>query len=589
MGLVVGFAEVAFLAVQKFYLGRIVRFGPDAAWLTPLASAVVFLVPGLVLALGLRHRDARGRWLTSIAVLAFLAYVSLLLLYYFLHPVAKVLLAAGLALQTARLAGRWRGGVDRMVGRSWPWLAALVAALAVGVRASDGISTGQSVPQTLEPSSSRPNVLLVVWDTVRAANLSLYGYHRDTTPNLDRWAKTGVIFDRATSTSPWTLPSHASLFTGRWAHELSANWEDPLDGRYPTLAELLSRQGYFTAAVVANTHYCGHEFGVGRGFASYEDYVPSPGEFLIASSLARAVVRSPWVRHAIGYYDSIPRRTASTVTRRILERLDQAGGRPFFAFVNYFDAHEPYLPPAPFRERFGPDLPRGNEHLIHDLRRSFRQDWTNRPASEIATEVDMYDGAIAYLDHELGRLLSELDARGVLDNTIVIVTSDHGEQFGEHGLFVHANSLYAPLLHVPLVISYPARLAGGGRIGGRVSLRDVPATIMDLAGLPDPGPFPGTSLVGEQTGGIRPPAAPVLSEVRFADWAQPSYPTAKGDMHSLIDNGHHYIRNGDGREELYALDLDPAERHDLSADREHRSLLEQLRTTLAEALRQPNP
>lgn len=192
---------------------------------------------------------------------------------------------------------------------------------------------------------------------------------------------------------------------------------------------------------------------------------------------------------------------------------------------------------------------------MHDL--STRRDWS---AAEIDSERAAYDGSIAWLDSELGKLFEALGARGRLDNTIVVVTSDHGEQFGEHGLMDHGNSLYRPLLEVPLVIVWPGRVPAGVRVDTPVSLRDLPATITDLVfGQPT---LPGRSLAGLWDDSSMIPS-PLLSElqegIRSPEWL----PVARGDLESLVVDDHHYIRNGDGREELYDLSADPEERRDL--------------------------
>jgi arylsulfatase A-like enzyme len=378
------------------------------------------------------------------------------------------------------------------------------------------------------------------------------------------------------------------MFTGRWPHEQTTNWESALDSRDVTLAEFLRGRGYMTAGFAANGQYCGHEFGLDRGFAHYEDYVATPQETLLSSSLGRMLALNDPIRRALNRYDTIARLDATAVNRRFLDWLSHVDERPFFAFLNYFDAHETYLPPPQFAMKFGPGEPRSNQQVTQELRRSLRNDWHKRPPEEIQAEVDVYDGAISYIDDELGRLLDGLRSRGLLDNTIVIVTSDHGEQFGEHGLFLHSNSLYHPLLHVPLLISYPGRVPSGQRVDGRASLRDIPATIVELIGAAGDQVFPGASLsrywsapnahAGDAGG------ATVLSEVKHSYWAEKWQPASRGDMHSLMNDRHHYIRNGDGREELYAIRTDPTEEHDLSGSEESRPLLERFRAELAAEL-----
>jgi arylsulfatase A-like enzyme len=194
----------------------------------------------------------------------------------------------------------------------------------------------------------------------------------------------------------------------------------------------------------------------------------------------------------------------------------------------------------------------------------------------------MYDGAIAYLDAELDRVLTTLQTRGVLDDTLVIVTSDHGEQFGEHGLFLHGNSLYRSLLHVPLIMRLP-RAVPAGHVSTRVTLRDIPATVLDLVGL-NAAPLPGMSLARHWTAGVNRDSSTdvAIAEVREAAWARlwaPAYPAAKGDMGSITDDRYHYIRNGDGREELYAV-ADTTEAHDISAAPESQPILERYRAIL---------
>ena len=204
----------------------------------------------------------------------------------------------------------------------------------------------------------------------------------------------------------------------------------------------------------------------------------------------------------------------------------------------------------------------------------------------------MYDGAIAYIDHQLDRLFGELQKRGILDNTIVIVTADHGEQFGEHGLFLHGNSLYPPLLHVPLMISYPARLPGGQRVTTPVSLRNLPVTIVDLIGLEKKKLFPGNSLLSTGRDGIRAEEStpePVLSDVRRGPWEEKWYPAAKGDMYSLMDERYHYIKNGDASEELYDLDHDAAGKKNIAGSEEGRGLLDRFARELKRLIKEQQP
>jgi len=191
----------------------------------------------------------------------------------------------------------------------------------------------------------------------------------------------------------------------------------------------------------------------------------------------------------------------------------------------------------------------------------------------------LHDWAITWLDVHLGDQFSRLSHRGLLDSTFVILTSDHGEEFGLHGLMEHGHSLYLPSLHVPLIISFPPRIPAG-HVTTAVSLRDIPATIMDLLGRGAASPFPGRTLLrfvdSVPSSG---PAAPdtIWASVRHASGQPPNYPVSKGDMQSLLRGRYHYIRNGDGREELYDIAADPLEQQDLSRVLELEPILMQLR------------
>ena len=201
----------------------------------------------------------------------------------------------------------------------------------------------------------------------------------------------------------------------------------------------------------------------------------------------------------------------------------------------------------------------------------------------VQAERDAYDGAIAYLDHQLGLLVDQLARRGVLENTLVIITADHGEQFGEHGLFGHINSLYLPLVHVPFLILFPSRVPAGIHVSQPVSLRDLPATIADLVGLRQNNAFPGRSLERSWRRGpeSRPSLAePALSEITRCEVEQGWYPIAAGDMQSLVVGRLHYIRRGDGREELYDIVSDARETEDLAERDDGRRVLPRLRAAL---------
>ncbi|HWP45488.1 MAG TPA: sulfatase, partial [Blastocatellia bacterium] len=391
----------------------------------------------------------------------------------------------------------------------------------------------------------------------------------------------GVVLEKALATSSWTLPSHASMFTGRFRHELPIDRVKPVRLTYPTLAEVLGEHGYRTGGFVANLNYCTEERGLSRGFMHYEDYPVSLGQIILTSSLGRAITNSSLFRRALNYHDMLNDKNAERVNADFLRWIEQDNGTPFFAFLNYYDAHEPYLPPEGFDVMFGPDQPRGEfTYRTNDIERS--EKWRMSP-EEIEVERSAYDGSIAYLDQQISRLIDELENRGVLQNTLVIITSDHGEQFGERNkLFGHGNSLYFSSIHVPLLLFFPSKVPSGLRIPDPVSIRDIPSTVVDLIGLGSEGIFPGESLTRYWNGREEHRLAidsPVLSELS-GGFGEQWFPIAKGDLKSLVLGRYHYIRNGDGSEELYDFKKDPLEQIDLAGSEEGRSLLGQFRMNL---------
>lgn len=568
LALVGGTVEVVVLYARK--RGQpLVPLSEDFVWMAPLALLLVTLTCGLPFRLLASAWPTHRAQFLALFVPATAVFLNVLLLVPRLGPAAATVLAAGLAVQCVRVVSGHPARTSRIVRRSTPWV---VIGLVIGgslMWASLRQPADRTPAPTAAGASRRPNVLIITLDTVRAASMSLYGYGRPTTPTLDRFAARGVVFDHAFSTAPWTLPSHGSLFTGRWPHELSANYTTPLDGTHPTLAEYFSRHGYRTAGFVANLGYCSHETGLARGFQHYDDYPRGVGQIASTSTLVRTIADNFRLRTLLQNDEHLNRISAPAINRRVVDWLPTDDARPFFMFLNYFDAHEPYLPPPPFDRRFGPGRARGRFSPLHH--------WLWNPAvahgnigdAERREEIDAYDGSLAYLDGELGALLETFDRRGLLDNTIVAITSDHGEEFGEHGLYDHGYSLYRAGLQVPLVIVVPGKAPPGRRILTPVSLRDLPATLVHLAGLGDPGPFPGTSLVPLwTTASPGMPSedhsvSPVLSEVEASPGQPDWFPSSRGPMKALTVAGVRYIRNGDGREELYDLTSDPWERENL--------------------------
>jgi arylsulfatase A-like enzyme len=583
IGLTAGFLDLGLMILKKRMLGdHFYRLGEHFGWIIPAGVSVLVLLPGSALALfaGLRRRTLRlGLAVGLLSFVGFLDLSARLPLEFW----ASLILSAGLAVQSARFAGSRRERFLWLVRRTTPLFAGAVLAIAclrLGGRAYAEYEAVTSLPPA--PPGAR-NVLLIVWDTVRAQNLSLHGYHRQTSPYLERLASQGVRFEQAFATSSWTLPSHSSMFTGRWPHELTADWLSPLDKTHPTLEEYLAAHGFDTAGFVANLDYCGRETGLSRGFAHYEDYpievwdvftryvgLGSRIDLLTPASVLNRLLKKYWG----DTYSAIPRskehaKDAASVDRSFLAWLSwqRTRNRPFFAFLNYNDAHSPYEVPDRRAPAFG-------LRPISYVDRLILKSWDTLDKLKISTAhvqmaTDVYDDSIYYLDRRLGALLGELLTRGVLSDTLVIVASDHGEHLGDHLLFFHGCSLYRQVVGVPLVIVDRQGVPAGRSVAEPVSLRDIPATVVDLLGLARAAPFPGRSLARFWAGNEpakASPAEPLLMETGKppSPTNQGREPVAKGPMKSLVADGMHYIRTGDGGEEVYLLSSDLEERFNLA-------------------------
>ena len=554
LALVTGLLEAAWIGAGWVLLDQEIGLSPAVLWMAPTVHAAVFALLASGLALVARRRPDRP-WL-RIGAFAFVGIgaLSLLLLYRRLHWLAVPIFALGLAVRLSSVIAarpdRWLGLARRTVAP----MAALVLLLAAGLSARARWTERRALAALPAAQPGMPNVLLLILDTVRARSLSLYGYGRPTTPNLERLAARGVVFDWAIAPSPWTLPSHASMFTGRWPHEMSTSWRVPLDATDPTLAERLSARGYRTGGFVANLYYCGWEFGLDRGFAHYEDYTRLGSELALGTSLGRRLSMVGTLRRVVGWYDNVGRKSAAEINADFLDWAAEDPARPFFAFLNYYDAHEPYLPPAPYDTAFGPTRPR-DLHLLDrlEMRNGIRWARARMPAAEQAAERNAYDGAIAYLDAQIGALADSLAARGLLERTVIVVTADHGESLGEHGIWGHGESLHLPEMHVPLLVVAPGRAPAGVRVRRPVSLRDLGATLHALLGL-EAGAFPGASF-----------AAAWSDSAASRPWADTVY-AEFDERHerSLIAGRWHYMLDSRGREQLFDLAADPAGTRDLA-------------------------
>lgn len=412
-----------------------------------------------------------------------------------------------------------------------------------------------------------PNVLLLVVDTLRADHTSLHGYERDTTPNLAAFAERALVYDAARATSSWTKPSVASLMTGL---STTRHGVEQDDGKLPeaatTLAELLAASGYRTG-LFSDNPYVSRAFGFAQGFEHVYDYVsrpiaePSGEEFADgADGAIRRDEHVDWARRA----------GAGALNRELLEWIDSFGERePWLAHVQYMEPHWPYAPPPPFDTKFTDEPVRRSElpNLWH-VATGFAGSESGAPATEAERRalIDAYDSAVAYWDSEFGALVAALDARGRLRDTIVVVTSDHGEGFYEHDLWAHQNSLYEELVRVPLVIRGRGLMTG--RVERDVSLERIVGTLLALTGH-DPREIGSGDVLGDKT-------APAWT-ARLERNGRSLVATIEGDRKWVVYGGE-----GE-RTESFDLASDPGEQRDLARDLAQRAevVREQLEARLA--------
>ncbi|HEX6064266.1 MAG TPA: sulfatase, partial [Longimicrobiales bacterium] len=555
--------EAGILFFRHEVLNQFVWAGREVVWMAPISYLICLLPIGVLFGLPpLRKRAAAGTAL----VLIFGALITFLLLDVAfgarLHLIARALLALGVGVQAARFAHTRREKFSRLVKRGTLILAPLVVLLLL---AGEGWRIGSESYRFARLPAARagaPNVVFIILDTVRAASMSLYGYEQPTTPELERFARRGVTFDRAIATAPWTLPSHASMFTGHYPHEMSASWFTPLGERKVTLAETMQKSGYATAAFMANFYFTTPESGLARGFMRFDVYPRTLYQVFLSSALGQQLEN--FRRGSEVNERRADRKPADHINREFLAWAREHREKPFFAVLNYFDAHHPYHSVEPFREKFG----RGSKRR--------------------------YAGAIAYLDQQLGVLFNELAADGMLDNTVVVITSDHGELFGEGAPIPakgattertcpcgHGGRPFLPALNVPLLVVGPGAPAGV-HVRKPVSLRDLPATVLQLTGAREPTEFPGASLARYWQPGTTPSnELPALSEARTESALRAGGEDAPY-TYSLVADSFHYIWYPDGKEQLFNHRVDPEERNDLGVSGRHpelrgfRELLQQM-------------
>jgi arylsulfatase A-like enzyme len=396
----------------------------------------------------------------------------------------------------------------------------------------------------LQPVDKGANLVLVVLDTVSALHLAPYGYERVTTPGLDAFVrKYAIQYTQARSVSSWTLPSHASIFTGlypsvhgadhpRHVGESGRNpgdlldlWPaEPLRSDVTTLAERLAAAGYETGAIVANSGYLNHAFGIDRGFEHYDDR--EAFSLLLLPQLAGFGLD----------FRKGTSRTAERITDLGIQWIDaRERRRPFFLFLNYMDAHAPYAPPSPYDRHF--------------------EDEQSATATQDKRKIDslQYDRELRYLDAQVSRFLAAIEARSLLDGTVLVVTSDHGEAFGEHGFWRHDQALYGELIRVPLYVK-PAGPSRPGLSDRRITGPALYRLILAELGLPAavPDGEDDSAMIAE----LYQPDKKTADMVAKKDNAP--VPLDR-DLVTWFDRGLKWIVSSKGEVEVYDLESDPGE------------------------------
>ncbi len=481
-----------------------------------------------------------------------------------------------LKLSWSRLAPLFSPKPSRLFGhmaRILFWTMAIAVAGLISFLATESSRLASAHDARAKPGR-QPNIVLISLDTVRADHLSTYGYPRPTTPHIDRLAGQGVLFENAFSPASWTLPSHAAMFTELLPHQHGADWFRPLDAGPSTLAEVLRSLGYETAGFNSNLYYGQKGWGLAQGFEIYEDNGSSLRHNLAATHMARVLFQPLYER--FDTYDALPRRNAGEVNRGVLRWFRQRSTRPFFLFINYFDAHEPYFAPPPYDRRFGqvPDAVQRKVRPMIDDEERFPWPLTEEEKSSL---IAGYDNCLAYLDSEVGQLLRFLADSPGWSHTVVIITSDHGESFGEHGRYSHGRDLYRETLQVPLIILGPG-IPAGLRIPHIARIREIFPTILGFA-LDHDSSFARYSLCRYWTPGFRPEP---FDEMVVSELNPFFHETGRPLAISLMTAEWHYLHHSSGRRELYRWPTDPEESLNLSELPEYEGTLQALHQQLYE-------
>jgi arylsulfatase A-like enzyme len=541
----------------------------EIIWISVFFDVVLFALMGMALAMGSRVLGRLPWTRITVFICLFWMFLDWMLIIGRIRMTALAVLAAGLAAAGVRLFVAREQKALLFWRRSLRWVLPIPLVAFVAIQGGLWAKERIQVARLPDAPPNAPNVIVIILDALRADHLSGLGYFRGTTPNLDRLAKQGVSFEHGISTSSWSLPSHASFLTGAYPFEHGAE-DDYFDRDLPTIAKVLRDRGYRTGAVSANPIFFSRRVGFGRGFIHFDENFWSVPDMVSRTMYGRKL--ETLLLPKLGIPNRLGRRWAPDVNRSALKWIEQDRARPFLLYLNYIDVHEPFVPPQPFRGKFS-DIPNPGGYI----------NWWfsgNRPKltpEQLRHEIEAHDGALAFLDLHIGKLMEELDRRGVTKNTVVIIMSDHGQPLGDHGYYLHGFAPYMSLLRVPLIILHPDKVPAGASITRPVSIASVPATILEMAGLPPAPSFSAESLV------------PLWkSPGSEKDWpwplAEKGLMTDETRVKSIVGPRWHYIERENGKLDLYDWAKDPKELNNLAKAPEYADVLRQMQTYLKRLL-----
>lgn len=470
---------VAWVFQYRFSKWKFLFTGITSPW------TVSFLLPGTVWVKDYLLPTMQQSLSTTVDVNSDNAKILAPLIYIVSILIIAILISVINRLGTRLSENRKESSVSYSIG----FISVAMGVLTLNLILNQGVYTDREYTDTVDIPSGQPNVIIISLDTTRADHLSLYGYDRNTTPNLIDFAKHAIVYNRAFAASDMTLPTHASIFTGLYPLQHGAHYDPPevtgaraLSDQFLTLAEILGAHQFLNLGVVSNYGFLGHGVGIPQGFNYYDSRMP-----VVFLKKINSKYLCSWIREfLIPYfepadYDTIYRNAEKInhAAFNLLNNLDKKNQRPFFLFINYMDPHFPYIPPPPYDTYYPGKLKHFDSKYYAALNDGVLEQKRSVSESEHRHMVSQYDGEIANLDYHLGQLFARLKQSDLFENSLIIITADHGEAFGERHLIQHAVSVYQDQVYVPLLVKLPNSLQSE-IVNQVVSSIDILPTVLDV-------------------------------------------------------------------------------------------------------------